>query len=186
MAEASGPLPWMCATPFAHAVHDRALRRGKRERPLRVELARAHAVGVAPVDLEIVDAPFGEPRRVAKLVAQAARILRAGHGPGVGVHPEPQAAGMDLVGQCLHSGGELRAVGQHVAVCGAPLLAPAVIDDDVAIAGGAHAGVEERLGRLADDRLVDPAFEAIPGVPAHRWCGRESVAQLAQPHGLGL
>jgi hypothetical protein len=62
--------------------------------------------GVAPVFLEVVDAPGGVLAGVLVLVADGAGAAGAGLGADVGVDAELEALGVDVVGERLDAGGE--------------------------------------------------------------------------------
>src|SRR2546425_289358 len=179
------PLPRTRAAPLADREHDGSFGRSDRQRPLRVERARPEAVRVAPVDLYVVDAPLGEPSRVTELVAEARGKSLTRVRPGVGVDAEPQAQRVHVVGDRPDPVRELRRVGDEVASGVALTGLPPVVDHDVAVAGLAHPGGDDRLGGLADEDVVDLRAEPIPAVPAHRGRRRQPVVGLPQSHGPG-
>ena len=75
MPELTRPFPRARTSPLADRQDDRPPGGAERHGPLCVERTRPHAVGVAPIDLDVVDAPFGEAPRVAELVTEARRQI---------------------------------------------------------------------------------------------------------------
>src|SRR5438445_293757 len=153
----------------------------------REDLRRAgpEAVRMAPADLHVVDAPFGEPSRVTELVAEARGKSLTRVRPGVGVDAEPQVQRVHVIGDGPDPVRELRRVGDEVAMGVALAGLPPVVNDDVAVAGLAHPGCDDRLVGLADQGLVDLRAEPIPAVPAHRGRRRQPVVGLPQSPGPG-
>ena len=104
-------------------------------------------VGVAPVVLQVVDAPRGVALRVLRLVVRRARPPGAGLRARVGVDAELEALRVDVVGERLHARREPLRVGHDRAV-GVAAHLPAVVDHDVLVAGVLHAARDQRVGRL--------------------------------------
>lgn len=103
--------------------------------PLVHQLAGNMAGLEAVIVLKEIDAPFGEQRRILELMLEAARIAGASVGADAGIHAELQAFGVDIIGQRFHPAGEFGRIGHKIAV-GIPFLqAPAVVDDDIFVAG---------------------------------------------------
>ena len=148
-AHALRPRPRLRRAPLAQREDDRPAARAQRLAHLRVRVARVLALAAAPVVLEVVDAPRGVALRVLRLVVLRARPPGAGLRPRVGVDPELEALRVDVVGERLHPRREALRVDHDRAVGGAAHL-PAVVDDDVLVAGGLHAARDERVGRAAD------------------------------------
>ena len=170
MTHRAGPGPRVRPAPFADRKDHRSARRRARERPLRVERARAHPIGVAPVDLDEVDPPVREQPSVAEFVAEARGEAHAGLRARVGVDAEAQPEGMHALGDVADAARELRVIGDEIALTVALGPHPAVVDHDVAIP------------RVDDEPLVDVAFEGVPAVPAHRRRGREPVRKATEAH----
>ena len=109
-------------------------------------------------------------------MALAARAALASVGAGAGIQAELEAEAVDVIGECLHTGRETLRIRDDIAV-GIAVHLPAVVDDDVFVAGVGHAGGGHRIGHLLDELLADVAAELVPGVPAHRRRGREAAVQ---------
>src|SRR5438477_1181361 len=91
MTELTGPFPRPRTSPLADRQDDRPPGGTERHGPLCVERTRPHAVGVAPIDLDVVNAPFGETPRVAELVAETRRQVLTGLRARVCVDAETEA-----------------------------------------------------------------------------------------------
>ena len=161
--------------PLADGEHDRPAARPQRLAHPRVGVARVLSVRVAPVVLQVVDAPLRVASRVLLLVVLRARPLGARQRAGVRVEPEPEALGVHVVGERLHARGEALGVGHDRARRLAAHL-PAVVDHDVLVAGVLHAARHDGVGGLPDERLAHVAAELVPAVPAHRRRERQAVA----------
>src|SRR6267154_3034478 len=85
---------------------------------------------------------------------------------------------MDVVGKSFDTGGESFRVGDDVSGSVAVEL-PAIVNDNVLVAGVLHAAANESVGGGLDEILVDVAGEAIPTVPAHRRSASQTVFQGA-------
>src|SRR5436190_21593968 len=182
MTHRAGPGPRMRPAPFADRKDHRSARRRERERPLRVKRARAHSIGVAPVDLDEVDSPVREEPSVAEFVAEARGEAHAGLRARVGVDAEAQPEGMHALGDVADAARELRVIGDEIALTVALGPHPAVVDHDVAIPRLAHPGPNQRLRRVDDEPIVDVALEGVPAVPAHRRRDREPVRKATEAH----
>src|SRR5207237_1580043 len=90
MTELTGPFPRARTSPLADRQDDWPPGGAERHGPLCVERTRPHAVGVAPIDLDVIDAPFGETPRVAELVAEARRQALTSLRARVCVDAEPE------------------------------------------------------------------------------------------------
>src|SRR6185312_13362980 len=119
--------------------------------------------GVAPVRLDVIDAPPGILRRVLELMALAARTAGAGLVAGIGVDAEPETAPVKIIAERLHSRRKARRIGLNIAVSVARAL-PAIVDVDVNVSRIAQAGRNHRVGGLLDQRLIDLAAVAVPAV----------------------
>jgi len=89
---------------------------------------------------------------------------------GVGIDAKLQALAMNEIGQRLDAGRKVFRIGNDVAFVVAREL-PAVVDDDVLVAGIFHAGLHHGVGGLAKKIFVDVTLEFVPAVPAHGWSG---------------
>src|SRR6266404_310035 len=85
---------------------------------------------------------------------------------------------MDVVGKSFDTGGESFRVGDDVSGSVAVEL-PAIVNDNVLVAGVLHAAANESVGGGLDEILVDVAGEAIPTVPAHGRSESQTVFQGA-------
>jgi len=100
----------------------------------------------------------------------------AGLRAGVGVDAEFQTFAVNVIGKGFDARGKVFRIGNDVAVFFARDL-PAVVDDDVLVAGVFHAGLHHGVGCLAKEIFVDVALEFVPAVPAHGWSGGESLGR---------
>src|SRR5260370_3332569 len=99
-------------------------------------------------------------------MSPAAGAARAGFRASIGIDAEFRALGVDVMGEGLDAGGESFCVGDDVAG-GIAADLPAIVNDDVFVAGVLHAAADESVGGGLDEILGDVASEAIPTVPAH-------------------
>src|SRR5437660_8631777 len=93
--------------------------------------------GVAPVVLQIVDAPGSVLQSVLIFMSQAAWSLGASHTARVGIDPTLQSQRVNVVRQRFDSRGKAFSIGYDVAALIA-LHLPAVVDHHVLIAGILH------------------------------------------------
>ena len=70
--------------------------------------------------------------------------------------------------------GKLFRIGDDVAR-GVAIDLPAIVDDDVFVAGVFHAAGDHRVGHAANHVVADVAVKFVPGVPAHRRSFGEAV-----------
>src|SRR5216684_1584153 len=166
VANVSGPEPRLVRAPLAEAENNGAARGLQSVAHGGVGGLGVFRAGVAPIVFEVVDAPGGVLEGVLKFMAAAARTFGAGHGAGVGVDAKFQALGMDVIGESLNAGGEIFGVGDDVAGIVAADL-PAIVNDDVFVAGILHAAADEGVGGGFDEIFADVASETVPTVPAH-------------------
>src|SRR3712207_7322768 len=97
-----------------------------------------------------------------------AEVLRARLVDRYLIDAEQQAARVQIVTEGLHAAREALRVGAEVAG-GVPVgVEPAVVDDDVPVAEVAHAGADEGIGGVVQQRLVDGPAEGVSGVEVHR------------------
>src|SRR5258708_2417595 len=183
VADIARPEPGFVAAPLAEAENDGAASGFERVAHGGIGGLGVFRTGVAPIVFQVIDAPSSVLHGVLIFVAAAAGTLGAGHGAGVGIDAEFQALGVDIVGESFDARGESFRVGDDVAGGGAGDL-PAIVDDDVFVAGVLHAAANEGVGGGLDKILVDAAGEAIPTVPAHRRSEGQAVFQGA-PGGNG-
>src|SRR5438093_6920693 len=73
-------------------------------------------------------------------------------------------------------------IGLEVPVVRAHTAFPRVVHDDVAIAGVAHATLDQRVSGLAYQLIGHERAEAVPRVPAHRRRRCEAVGERAESH----
>ncbi len=180
VADVFGPFPWFAAAPFADAEDDGAFGGEEGVAHGGVGFALIACGGVAPVVFEVVDAPGGEEEGVLIFVALAAGVAAAGFGAGAAVDAEFEAAGVEEIAEGFHAGGELGWVWHEVPVGVAFFEGPAVVEDDVGVAGVAHAVCHHGVGGLHDEHFVDVFREGIPGVEAHRWSEGEAFELLGE------
>src|SRR5437870_1810053 len=182
MPELTRPFPRARTSPLADRQDDRPPGGAERHGPLCVERTRPHAVGVAPIDLDVVDTPFGEAPRVAELVAEARRQVLTRLCARICVDAETEAKCVDAIGQRLHPPGKLLGIGNEVAIPVALWRHPPIVDDDIAVSGVAHPGRDHGLRGFDHESLVDLHAEPIPAVPTHRWFRSEPVRKPTDPH----
>ncbi len=167
VADVGRPFPRLGGAPLAHRKNDIATGVAQRHGHDRIVGLGIVGAGLAPVVFQVVDAPARIGLGVLVFMAARARMVAAGFQAGVGIDAELQPLGMDVVGQGLDARRKALGVGDDEAVFIAALL-PAVVDDDVLIAGGLHAGRHHGVGGAANLGFVDIAVEVVPGIPAHR------------------
>ena len=119
---------------------------------------------------------------VLKFMTAAAGTLGAGHGAGIGIAAKSQALGMNVVGESFDARGESLRVGDDIAG-GVAADLPAIVNDDVFVAGVLHAAADESIGGGFDEIFGDVAGETVPTVPAHG--RRESQAVFQGGRGWG-
>ena len=86
---------------------------------------------------------------------------------------------MDVIGEDLDAVGEILGVDDDVAD-GVAADLPAIVDDDVFIAGILHAAADEGVGCKLDEILGDVAAETVPTVPAHGRSESQTIFQGAR------
>src|SRR5205814_8157641 len=116
VTDVAGPGPRLVPSPFADREDHRAPRSPHCVAPDAIRRGPIEAPRVTPIDLHEVDAPLGEPLRVAHLVAAARRITLAGARASARVQAEAQAAPVDLVAEPAQPVREGPAVLDEVAV----------------------------------------------------------------------
>nr|GFC74764.1 hypothetical protein [Tanacetum cinerariifolium] len=121
---------------------------------------------VAPVVLEVVDAPTGVLLGILKLVAPAAGPPAARLRARIGVDAKLEAFAVDVIGQRLHTRRKALGIGLNEALCIA-LAVPAVVDVDVGVAGVLHAASHHGISHFLNQFLIDVAGKLVPAVPAH-------------------
>jgi hypothetical protein len=78
---------------------------------------------------------------------------------------------VDVVGDELHAPREFGGIGDYLMRFGIAFAKrPAVIDDDVSIAGVAKAELDKLVNTLEDELFVDVLAKRVPGVPAEGRC----------------
>ena len=169
----------------ARAQDDRASGHGDRVPPARVEVLHHQAVGAAAVRLDVVHAPRSEGGHVLDFMVQAPRAHVAAHaGADRSVEAEPEAAGVDVVPEGLHAGGEglriVREVSRRISVP----RGPARVERHDIVSGRLEAAVDHRVRDLLDQGLIDAAGKMIPAVPAHRRQGPDRrIPDRGRPRG---
>ena len=121
---------------------------------------------VAIIVFQEIHAPVGKRLRVLELMAETARIARAGFGPHAGIHPELESEAVYVVGQVLHAVGEESRIGDQSAVRVPVLERPAVVDDDIIVTRVFQSAFCHGLGRFPDEGVVNVGAEGVPGIPA--------------------
>src|SRR5712692_3975021 len=176
IADIARPEPGFVAAPFAEAENDRAAGGFQRVAHGGVSGLGVFRAGVAPIVFEVIDAPRSVLQSVLIFVAATAGTLGTSHCSRVGIDAEFQALGMDVVGESLDTGGESFRVGDDVAG-GVAADLPAIVNDNVFVAGVLHAAADEGVGGGLDKILVDVAAETVPAVPAHGRSESQTVFQ---------
>src|SRR4051794_3155683 len=134
MANLAGPLPRLAHAPFAQAEQHRPAGLGDRVAHRGVGRFGAHAWGVAPVVLDVIDAPAGIGPRILIFVATATGTAAAGGRAGVRVDTQLESLAMHIVRQRLYPGWEALGVWLDIAV-GVALALPAIVNVHVLVAG---------------------------------------------------
>ena len=166
VADALSPFPGFGASPLADAEHDGA--------SCLLQCLAHHGVGglgvratvVAEVVFQVIDACASIEQCILVFVAHAPRPSGAGMGTHAGIDAELKAFGVDVVGHVFHAVGEAFGVADDVAV-GVAVDLPAVIDDDILVAGVFHARGHECVSGLHQQLFADVAAKAVPAVPSH-------------------
>src|SRR6516162_5050739 len=127
IADAFGPKPWLVGAPLANAEDDGAAGGEQSLAHGGVGFFAIPRARIAPVILEVVDAPLRVLQRVLIFVTLAARAPGAGFGARVGIDAEFEAFRVDIISKCLDAGGEALRIGDDVAV-GIARDLPAVVD----------------------------------------------------------
>nr|GEU28380.1 hypothetical protein [Tanacetum cinerariifolium] len=177
MAHVLRPLPWLGVAPLANAEQHRAARAADGVAHGGVGAHGIQALAVAPVVLDVVDAPLGVRDRVLVFVAPAARPAAARGGAHVRVDADLQTLAVHIVGQRLHPGREAVGIGMDHALV-VTLAVPAVVDVHVHVAGVLQAALDHHVGRVADQLFVDIAGKRVPAVPAHLRGGGQTLEFL--------
>src|SRR6185295_2556778 len=81
---------------------------------------------------------------------------------------------MNVICEGFHAGRKAFWIGQDVALCVAIDL-PAVVDDEIDVAGIAHAARHHGIGHRLYQILADVAGKLIPTVPTHRRSFRQTI-----------
>src|SRR5579884_1571334 len=168
------PEPRFRRAPFTHGEHDVPPRLPQSIGHERVGFLGIAGPCVAPVVLQIVDAPRGILPGVQELVSLTTGSTTTSLAPSVGVDPELQSLAVNVVAERSHSRGEACWIRLDPAICIAHSM-PAVVDNHVSIACIPHTRGHHGVSRVADQLLVDIAAELIPAVPAHGRREREPV-----------
>ena len=177
------PLPRRGGTPLADAEDDGAPRPGERVAELGVLGGRVEPFRVAPVLFDVIHAPLGERAGVEIFgpVGPGPALTRPAS--GVRVEPEPESPGVDVIRERLHPAGKADSV-RHEPASGVARHLPAVVDDDVLIAGVAQPVRRHGVGGFLDELGAHVAPEVVPAVPAHgRRAGHAVVEQRGRDAG---
>src|SRR5713101_99844 len=179
VANVARPEPGLVGAPLAEAEDDGAAGGFQGVAHGGVGCRGVLRAGVAPIVFEIVDAPGGVLQGVLIFMAAAAGALLAGERASIGIDAKFQAFGMDVIGEDLDAVGEILGVDDDVAGSVAADL-PAIVDNDVFVAGVLHAARDEGVGRRLDEILGDVAAETVPTVPAHGRSESQTIFQGAR------
>src|SRR5205809_90413 len=100
------------------------------------------------------------------------------------VEAEPEAAGMDVVPEGLHAGGEGLGIVREVS-CRIPVpCGPARVERHDIVSGRLETAVDHPVRNLLDQVLIDAAGEMVPAVPAHRRQGPDRrIPNRGRPRG---
>ena len=174
VADVYRPQPRFCGSPFAHAEKNWPPRRLQRIAHRRIRFLRIALPGVAPVILQIIDAPLRIHQRVLIFVSHAARTLRASFFPGVGINSKFQPFRVNVIGERLHPGREARRIRHNISVP-IPAHLPAIVNHDIFIPGIFHPARDHSVRHGLDQIFADVAAKLVPAVPPHRGSQRHSV-----------
>ncbi len=167
MPDLCAPGPRLVRPPLTDAEDDGPPGGEERVPHSEVGLPGLELTGVAPVVLEVVDAPLGVGQGILILVTPASRAAGTGLPTRIRVDAELQPQRVHVVGQGLHPGGKALGVRLDEAPC-ITLAVPAIVDVDELVAGVFHPRGDHGIGGLTDELLVDVAGEGVPTVPPHR------------------
>ena len=152
------PIPGFVVTPLAQREQHRPAGLAQCFAHGQVRAFGLESLGVAPVVLEIVDAPLRIGLRVLEFVAAAAGPAAAGLPARIRIDAQLQALRVHVVGQRFHAGGKVLGVRVDETFRVA-FAVPAVVDVHVQVAGVFHAARDHGIGGLADHLFVDVAGE---------------------------
>lgn len=181
VSDAFAPFPGLVFSPFADAQHDGTSTGFERVTHGLVCGSGVLAFVGTPVVFQVVYAPFSVLPGILKLVTAAAWTPLTGPAAGAGVDAEFESFAVNVIGQRFHAIWKMRGVGHDVAH-GIAAHLPAVVDDDVFVAGLFHACCHHGIGHFLDKGFADLAAKFIPTVPAHGWSG----SQLVECRRLGV
>src|SRR5438552_1886424 len=170
VAGAGAPLPRPVRAPLADTEHDGATRFGERVTELGVLCRPVEPLGIAPILLNVVDAPLGEGPGIDLLGAVRAGAALAGLTPGVGVEAELEPLGMDVLRQRLHATREADRIGHEPARRAAGDL-PAVVDQQIPTARGGRAGRAQgrpSVARKEQAQQTEEPADRQPHVERHQ------------------
>src|SRR6185312_8597027 len=121
------PQPWLMLAPLANAEHNRPAAGIKRGPDIGVRGFRTLVIQrVAPVILQIIDAPRRVHERILVLVPKAARTTLTGFRSGIGIDSKLQAQRMYIIRNRFYSMRKMR-IDNNICLRVARLL-PAIID----------------------------------------------------------
>src|SRR5260370_12564427 len=176
MAGRRPPVPGAEGPPLADAEDDWPAGAPQRVAELGVLDRRVEGVRVAPILFDVVHTPGSKRTGVLHFVAVGAGAALARLPSRVSVDAELEALSVHVVGERLDAAGEAARIGNQPP----PRLSshlPAIVHDDVAVAGLAHAARDHGVGRLPDQLGGDVAPEVIPAVPPHGRRAGETVVE---------
>src|SRR5437016_6117625 len=131
------------------------------------------ALGVAPIYFDVIHSPRCVSLGILQFVVQTTGTLLTGEGAGIGINAQFQSLAVYVAGKSFDAGGKSGCIGNDVSL-GITADLPAIIDVDVLVAGGLHAGAHHCVGGFTDQLLAYITGEFIPTIPAHR----RSLCQL--------
>src|SRR5215470_2525308 len=127
---------------------------------------------MAPVVLQIIDAPSGVLDAILILVTEASGASGAGFRPSIGIDSEFQTQRMDVVADSFHAVRKMLGIPDDVPA-GIATHLPAVVNIDVNVSGIFHARLHNRVRHALDQVFADVTGELVPRVPTHGGSERE-------------
>jgi hypothetical protein len=110
---------------------------------------RIKTLGMAPIDFDVVDAPFRIGLGILEFVTQAPRPLLTSQRSCIRVETEFQSFAVDIIRKRFDAGRKSRRVGDDCPIRIAADL-PAIVDVHVLVAGSLHPGAEHGVCCFAD------------------------------------
>src|SRR6185503_697738 len=128
------PQPWLGGAPLAHRKDDRATALSERVGHHRIGFLGVAVARIAPVILQIINAPAGIADGVLILVSLASGTPAAGQPSRIRIDAKLEPPRMNVIRERLDTGWEFPCVGHDEAVR-VPRTLPAVVNHHILVAG---------------------------------------------------